>query len=107
MGFLDDTGFGTTAPGRERCRNFVLFSDVQRSFYSGYFADHGFKVRALTLPNGIFGSIYLVSLRVSDSGLLNMSGLDNYLSSLFRELNISMINAYDQFPAVYGDGIFP
>ena len=54
----------------------------------------------------MFGSIYLASLRVSDSGLLNMNGLDNYLSSLFRELNISMINAFDQYHAVYGDGIF-
>ena len=107
FGFLDDTGFRTTAPGRERNRNIGFFDDIQRSFYSGYFAGHGFKVQALTLPNGMFGSIYLASLRVSDSGLLNMSGLDNYLSSLFRELNISMINAFDQYPAVYGDGIFP
>ena len=36
-----------------------------------------------------------------------MSGLDNYISYLFRELNISMINAHNQYPAMYGDGIFP
>ena len=57
--------------------------------------------------NGMFGSIYLASLCVSDTGLLNMSGLDNYLPSLFREPNITLINVFDQFPALYGDGIFP
>ena len=77
--------------------------DVQKSFYIGYFAGHGFKVQALTLPKGMFGSIYLTSLRVSDTGLLNMSGLDSYLSNLFQELNIRMVDAFDQFPALYGD----
>ena len=107
FGFLDDTGFRTTAPGRGMRRNIGFNDDVQRSFYSGYFSGHGLKVQALTLPNSIFGSIYLASLRVSDSGLLNMSGLDNYLCSLFRDLNIRMVSAFDQFPALYGDGIFP
>ena len=55
----------------------------------------------------MFGSIYIASLRVSDSGLLNMSGLDACLSNLFREFNMQMINAFGQFPALYGDGIFP
>ena len=54
----------------------------------------------------MFGSMCLASLRVSDTCLLNMGGLDNYLSSLFCELNITMINAFDQYPALYGDGIF-
>ena len=85
---------------------FCFFDDVQRSFYSGYFVSHGFKVQASILPNSMFSSIYLASMRVSDSGLLHMSGLDNYLSSLFCELNITMINKFDQYPAVYGDNIF-
>ena len=73
--FLDDTGFRTTVPGRSTRRRMGVHDDPQRSFYSGYFAGHGLKLQALTLPNGMLGSIYLVSLRVSDSGLLNMSGL--------------------------------
>ena len=104
---MDDIGFRATGPGHEISHDFGFFDEVQRSVYSGYFAGHGFKVQALTLPNDMSGSIYVASLRVSDSSLLNMSGLDNYLSSLFRELNITMINAFDQYPAVYGDGIFP
>ena len=107
FGFLDDTGFRTTAPGRSTRRIMGFHDDPQRSFYSGYFAGHGLKVQALTLPNGMFGSIYIASLRVSDSGLLNMSGLDAYLSNLFREFNMQLINAFGQFPALYGDGIFP
>ena len=85
FGFLDNTGFRTTAPGQQSRRDYGLFNDVQRSFYSAYFAGHGMKVQALTLPNGMFGSIYVGSWRVSDSGLLNMSGLDSYLSNLFNE----------------------
>ena len=55
----------------------------------------------------MFGSVFIGSIRVSDSGLLNMSGLDTYLSSLFREFNMNIELAYNQFPALYGDGIFP
>ena len=101
------TGFRTTAPGRGMQRKYGCIDDIQRTFYSGYFSAHGMKVQALTLPNGMFDSIYVASLRTSDSGLLNMSGLDNYLSSLFREIHVRMATAFDQFPAVYGDGIFP
>ena len=36
-----------------------------------------------------------------------MSGLDNYFLSLFRELNVRMSTAFDQFLVVYGDDIFP
>ena len=107
FGFLDDTGFRTTAPGIEARRTMGFFDDVQRSFYSGYFGHHGMKVQALTLPNGMFGSVYIGAIRVSDSGLLNMSGLDNYLCGLFREFNSAMETALNQFPVVYGDGIFP
>ena len=55
----------------------------------------------------MIGSVYLGVWRVSDSGLLNMSGLDSYLVSLFTEFEMKLVGAYDQFPALYGDGIFP
>ena len=107
FGFLDDTGFRTTVPGLSTRRTFGFHDDVQRSFYSAYFAGHGIKVQAVTLPNGMFGSIYIGAWRIGDSGLLNMSGLDNYLTELFLELNMGMTAAYNQLPALYGDGIFP
>ena len=81
--------------------------DPQHSFYSGSFAGHGLKLQASTLPNGMFGLIYIAFLRVSDSGLLNVSGLDTYLSNLFTEFNMQMNNTFGQFPALYGDDVFP
>ena len=36
-----------------------------------------------------------------------MSGLYTYLSSLFREFNMNIEQAYNQFPALYGDSVFP
>jgi hypothetical protein len=107
FGFLDDTGFRTCAPGRSTRRRYGFHDDVQRAFYSGYFAGHGLKVQAVTLPNGLFGSIYVSSLRVSDAGILNMSGLNTYLCTLFNEFDMQLVHADNQYPALYGDGIFP
>ena len=76
--------------------------------YVGCFAGYGIKLQALTLLNGMIGSLYLGSWRTNDSGLLNMSGLDAHLSDIFRELRMELPpGAGNQFPAVYGDGIFP
>ena len=36
-----------------------------------------------------------------------MSGLDTYLSTLFREFEMRLPVSGNQLPAVYGDGIFP
>ena len=55
----------------------------------------------------MFGSVFIGVIRVSDSGLLNMSGLDTYLSSLFCKFNMNIEVAYNQFPVLYGDGVFP
>ena len=82
FGFLDDTGFRTTAPAIASCRINGFFDDAQKSFYSAYFSGHGLKVQTLSLLNGMIGSVYLGAWRVSDFGLLNMSSLDSYLSSL-------------------------
>ena len=106
-GFLDDTGFRTTAPGREARRKYGFTDDIQRSFYSGYFSAHGIKAQVLSLPNGMIGSIYLGSWRVSDSGMLNLSGLDNYLTTLFHENEIIIPGNIPTLPVVYGDGVFP
>ena len=107
FGFLDDTGYRTSAPGNEARRRMGFHDDLQRSFYSGYFAGHGLKLQAASLPNGMIGSIYLGSWRVSDSGLLNLSGLDTYLSDLFSENNIIIPGNEPSYPVLYGDGVFP
>ena len=65
------------------------------------------KLQTLTLSNGMFGSVYIGPMRVSDVGLMNISDLDTYLSQLFREFSMHVCGASNQFPAVYGDRIFP
>ena len=67
--------------------------------FHGYFAAHGIKMHVITLPNGMIGSIFLASLRVSDSGLLNMSNLNGYLVDIFHQNNISLPGNY--YPCLY------
>ena len=103
---MDDTGFRTTAPGRQTHRRLSYVEDFQRVLYSGYFIGYGLKVQAMTLPHGLFGSAYVAPLRVSDAGLQNMSGLYHYLTTLFLEFNKQLPQVNNQPPAVYGDGVF-
>ena len=94
------------SPGTSVRRENGFYDDIQRAFYSGYFAGHGLKVQALSLPNGMIGSVYVSSLRNSDSGLLNLSGLNEYLEDLFRDAGMLLPSAGNQFPAAYADGTF-
>ena len=58
FGFLDHTSFKATAPGISARRRLELENDVQRAFYSGYFASHGINVQVITSPSGMIGSIF-------------------------------------------------
>lgn len=80
------TGFQTMAPGIGARRRYGFSDDIERAFYSGYFSGHGIKVQAITLPNGMVGSIYLGLLRISDSSLLNMSNLNCHLMHFFYSI---------------------
>ena len=55
----------------------------------------------------MIGSVYLGSWRVSDSGLLNLSGLDACLTNLFHEEGIVIHGEQPMLPVLYGDGVFP
>ena len=68
FGLLDDTGFCTIATGIEICRMYGFYDNVQCSIYSTYFCGHGLKVQVITLPNGMIGSAYVETWRVSDAG---------------------------------------
>ena len=78
FGFLDNTGFRTTAPGIEISRVMGYIADLQMAFYLGYVAGHGLKIQAVGLPNRMIGSIFTGAWRESDT----------YSSSLLREHNI-------------------
>ena len=54
----------------------------------------------------MIGSVYVSSLQNSDSGLLNLSRLNEYLEDLFRDEGILLPSAGNQFPAAYADGVF-
>ena len=54
----------------------------------------------------MIGSVYLGSWRASDSSLLNLSGLDNYLANLFNESSVIIPGYVSTLPVLYGDGIF-
>ena len=108
FGFLDDTcvytqrpgagpvGGGDHAPRREEAH------DEQRAFYSGYMKKHGLKFQHLLLPNGLYGSVWGSSLAHNDTGILNMSGLVDYLQDV-----LEWIPGTNLYPALYADGIFP
>ena len=107
FGFIDDKSTYTPRPGGgphgnvDRApRRFGAFF-LQRPFWSGYFKRHGLKYQTVLVPNGMFGSVYGASLTECDIGVLNMSGLVDYLSGilpLIRDINI--------LPSLFGDAIF-
>ena len=67
------------APRKERYYN------AQRAFYTQYIKGHGVKVETILMPNGISTVFGPVSCRPNDvGGVLQMSGLDNFLFNLQR-----------------------
>jgi hypothetical protein len=52
----------------------------------------------------MIGSIYICSLRHNDNGVLNLSGLNDYLMQLLTPLYWN--STLPVYPAVYGDAIF-
>ena len=55
----------------------------------------------MTLPNGLFDSVYVASLRFSDAGLLNMSSLYTHLRNLFHKFDMVLRHAGNQFTGRY------
>jgi hypothetical protein len=52
----------------------------------------------------MIGTVFIASLRHNDNGLVNISGLNEYLYNLFRDRNLELPNGL--MPATYGDAIF-
>ncbi len=105
FGFLDDTALSTARPGVSRRRRGDFVTDVQRSFYSGYFSRHGLKCQVVYLPNGLIGSVFITEIRQNDNGVQNMSGLNNYLLRLLQGTGLGTFVG-GLLPALYCDGIF-
>jgi hypothetical protein len=95
FGFIDDKGIKTTRPGVHVRREQGITADIQRAFYSGYFAAHGLKVQVVQLPNGMIRSVFVASLCNSDSGMLNLSGLNLYLTSLLQDHGLLLEDGFE------------
>jgi hypothetical protein len=101
FGFLDDFAHPTARPGNSATRREDFHENIQRAFYSGYFCKHGLKAQVVYLPIGLIGSIFITKICQKDNGVLNMSGLNDYLCWL---LSGHLIRGL--FPCLYCDGIF-
>jgi hypothetical protein len=91
----------TACPGSSASRRNDFESDIQRAFYSGYLCCHRLKAQVVYLPIGIIGSVFITELQQNDSGLLNMSGLNDYLVGLLSGNFVGQL-----LPCLYCDGIF-
>jgi hypothetical protein len=52
----------------------------------------------------MIGSIFIASLAQNDQGMVNLSGLSDYLVSLLHDLHLDLAGVI--LPALYADGIF-
>ena len=109
FGFIDCTdvrtcrpGSGPVGPDGERREN---SGDIQRAFYSSYMKSHGLKYQCVTLPNGMFGSVFGTALSHNDRGVLNMSHLQEYLLDLIPP-TIGNLEFGFYRPALFGDSIY-
>ena len=88
---LDDINRRSSRPGSGPNGDYDYASrkdnaqSIQAVFYSGYMRAHGLKYQTFVLPNGMWGSVCGSSIRYTDKGVLNMSGLIEYLMGILSE----------------------
>jgi hypothetical protein len=75
--------------------------NIQQAFYLGYLCKHGLKVQVVYLPIRLIGSIFITEICQKDNGILNTSGLNDYLCWLLSGHFICRL-----LPCLYCDGIF-
>jgi hypothetical protein len=101
--FIDCTDMRTVRPGSgpqpDGSRR-VNAHEIQLEFYSRYFRAHGLKFLSLLLPNGLVGTVFGANLSQNDNGMINLSGLSDYLLSLLQPMP-----SHNLYPTVFGDSI--
>ena len=106
FGFIDDTDHRTCKPGSGPNGDYDYASrkdnahNIQAAFYSGYMKSQGLKYQTVLLHNGMWGSVYGSAMRHNDKGVLNMSGLVDYMMSILPPIQGVGL------PGLYGDRIF-
>jgi hypothetical protein len=101
FGFLDDFGMPTACPGNSVTRRDNLENGIQWASYSGYLHCHGLKAQVVYLPNGIVRLVFITEIWRNNSGVLNMSGLNDYLVGLLSGNLVGQL-----LPCLYCNGIF-
>jgi hypothetical protein len=101
FGFLNDFEMATARPANSATRMHGFVENICWAFYSGYICHHSLKAQVVYLPIGIVGSIFITELCQNNNGLLNMSGLNDYLCWLLSGHFIRGL-----LPYIYCDGIF-
>lgn len=76
--------------------------DLQRAFFTQYGKKYGVKLQGLLLPNGKIGHVWCHSVAQNDRGMINISGLEEYLRDILQPYRVGEAT----LPAVYGDGIY-
>ena len=103
---LDDTTIQSSRPGSGPNGNYSMAPrrtgahHIQRAFYSGYFRGHGLKYQTVLLPNGLYGSVWGASQQHNDTGVFNMSGLEELLAEILEP------DKNGNLPCLLADGIF-
>ena len=107
MSFVDCMPHRSTTPGAgpineegDRREHAYL---IQREFYTRYGKIHGNKTLGLLLPNGMIGHTWVHSVAQNDLGMINLSGLEEYLRDIFKPYRVGEAQL---LPAIYGDAIY-
>jgi len=108
FGFIDCKGYKSVRPGGSGVGNDnnerqMLF-ELQRAFYSRYGKSHGLRLQAITLPDGMFGHIYISPMSQNDKGVLNLSGLQEALMEEFDRTGTRVQDMH--YPCLAGDDIY-
>ena len=102
--FMDDSMLPTCRPGDSIWRRENAGIDIQKCFFNGWKNKHGLKAQTIMLPDGMWGNIYIMSMRNNDNGLFNMSGIGDYLAEIFPIMDGCEPNRPIRY-AIYSDGI--
>ena len=105
--YIDNTNVKTCRPGAgpvDDGRRRENAHDLQRAFYSTYIKANGLKGQCVCIPNGMWANVWGSSMRHNDKGVLNMSGLTDFLIDLFAANNMQLPGG--AFPSMYADTIY-
>jgi hypothetical protein len=108
FGFVDGKMYKTCRPGGSGVADTIEeredLNALQQAFYTHYGKEHGLKAQIVTLPNGMYGHLYVTNGAQNDRGLINLSGIQEGYRRSFDESGIRVRGFY---PVLGGDDTYP